>query len=74
MTREEREKAIAYGKEQLEIFGGEHKEFIEISIDTMRKYQTMQKVLDKVWNVPSCMLDEAECLNRIMETYRTVRY
>ena len=42
--------------------------------DTMRKYKTMQEVLDKVWNVPSCMLDEAECLNEIMETYRTVRW
>lgn len=39
----------------------------------LEKYQKMQEVLDKVWNVPSCMLDEAECLNKIMETYRTVR-
>lgn len=46
---------------------------INEAIDTMRKYQTMQEVLEKVWNVPSCMLDEAECLNKIMETYRTVR-
>lgn len=45
----------------------------EIS-ETMRKYQTMQEILEKVWNVPSCMLDEAECLNQIMETYRTVRW
>jgi hypothetical protein len=47
---------------------------LETAIDTMRKYQKMQEVLDKVWNVPSCMLDEAECLGKIMETYRTVRY
>ena len=46
---------------------------LEMAIETMHKYQTMQKVLEKVWNVPSCMLDEAECLNKIMETYRTVR-
>jgi len=45
-----------------------------VAIDTMRKYQTMQEVLEKVWNVPSCMLDEAECLNKIMEIYRTVRW
>ena len=36
------DEAIEHGKEQLDIFGGEHKEFIEISIDTMRKYQMMQ--------------------------------
>lgn len=43
------------------------------AVDIMRKYQIIQKVLEKVWNTPSCMLDEAECLNEIMETYRTVR-
>lgn len=43
------------------------------AIEIMHKYQTMQEVLERVWNVPSCMLDEAECLNKIMETYRIVR-
>lgn len=46
---------------------------LECAVDTMRKYQIIQKVLEKVWNTPSCILDEAECLNEIMETYRTVR-
>ena len=46
---------------------------LDIAITTIRKYQTMQEVLEKVWNVPSFMLDEAECLCKIMETYRTVR-
>ena len=49
-------------------------ETIDFAIKIMRKYQTMQEVLEKVWNVPSCMLDEAECLGKIMETYRTVRW
>jgi hypothetical protein len=49
-------------------------EALDFAIEIMRKYQTMQEVLDKVWNVPSCMLDEAECLSKIMETYRTVRW
>lgn len=48
-------------------------ESLESAIEVMRKYQIIQKVLEKVWNIPSCMLDEAECLNEIMETYRTVR-
>ena len=37
------DKAIEHGKEQLEIFGGEHKEFIETSIATMRKYQKIEQ-------------------------------
>jgi len=46
------DEAIEHGKEQLEIFGGEHKEFIEISIDTMRKYQKIQEIIiryDATW-------------------------
>jgi len=37
MTREEREEAIAYGKEQLEVFGGEHAEFIKLAIEALEK-------------------------------------
>ena len=40
------DEAIEHGKEQLEIFGGEHKEFIECALDTMRKYQEMEQILD----------------------------
>ena len=39
MTKDE---AIKYGKEQLEIFGGTHRKFIETSIETMRKYQQLE--------------------------------
>lgn len=42
------DKAIEHGKEQLEIFGGEHKEFIETALDTMRKYQKIQDIVR--WN------------------------
>lgn len=45
----------------------------KMSYEYKFKYQTMEEVLEKVWHVPSCILDEAECLNEIMETYRTVR-
>ena len=42
------DKAIEHGKEQLEIFGGEHKEFIETAIETMRKYQKIRQILKDI--------------------------
>ena len=39
------DKAIEHGKEQLDIFGGEHKEFIECAIETMRKYQKIEHIV-----------------------------
>lgn len=41
------DEAIEHGKEQLEIFGGEHKEFIETSIDIMHKYQKIQQIYER---------------------------
>ena len=41
MTREE---AIAHGKEQLEVFGGEHAEFIKLAIKALEQ----EPVLDKI--------------------------
>ena len=41
MTREE---AITHGKEQLEVFGGEHAEFIKLAIKALEQ----ESVLDKV--------------------------
>lgn len=38
------DEAINHGKEQLEIFGGDHKEFIETAIETMLKYQEIRKI------------------------------
>ena len=37
MTKEEREKAIVHGKEQLEVFSGEHAEFIKLAIEALEK-------------------------------------
>ena len=39
------DEAIEHGKEQLEIFGGEHKEFIVCALDTMQKYQKIEKII-----------------------------
>ncbi len=66
------EKAIEW-YEGLECYTPQAKDAKDVAIDTMRKYQKMQEILEKVWNIPSCMIDKAECLDRIIETYRTVR-
>lgn len=55
------DKAINHGQEQLEIFGGEHKEFIETAINTMRKYQQIEQILD------DCDLEAWEVLEMIKE-------
>lgn len=45
------------------------------ALDTMRKYQQLQEVLEKIWNIPNHLnlTDKAQCLDRIMETYKEVR-
>lgn len=48
-------------------------EALQMAKETMHKYQKMQEVLEKVWKAPSCMIDKEKCLNKIMETYRTLR-
>lgn len=58
------DKAIEHGKEQLEIFGGEHKEFIETSIDTMSKYQKIEQILDDY------ILESWEVLEKIKEAVK----
>ena len=45
MTREE---AIKHGKEQLEIFGGEHREFIELAIKALEQEPILDKIREEV--------------------------
>jgi hypothetical protein len=44
MTREE---AIGYGKEQLEIFGGKHREFIETAIKNLDILEEIRAEIEK---------------------------
>lgn len=42
MTREE---ASKYGKEQLEIFGGKHREFIDVALECIEKCEHLEYIL-----------------------------
>lgn len=46
MTRDE---AIAHGKEQLEIFGGTHREFILMAIRSLEAWDKVKNDLDDLW-------------------------
>ena len=61
MTREE---AIAHGKEQLEVFGGEHAEFIKLAIKALDKQDRILQILD------DCELEAWEILEMIKEVVR----
>ena len=47
MTRE-REEAIAYGKEQLDVFGGEHAEFIRLAIKALEQETILDKIEEEI--------------------------
>jgi hypothetical protein len=57
-------KAIEHGKEQLEIFGGEHKEFIECAIETMRKYKKVEEIV-KEWRENGMDYDSCDAMENI---------
>ena len=63
------DKAIEHGKEQLDIFGGEHKEFIETALDTMRKYQQIEEII-KSWNDGT--IEEKDSIGAFLEIMRVV--
>ena len=69
-----REQAITHGKEQLEVFGGEHREFIEMAIKALEQkprkghWIGRQKVGFGEWkdvtvlvNPKGCVTDSVEC-------------
>ena len=63
------DKAIEHGKEQLDIFGGEHKEFIETAIETMLKYQKIEQIVNH-WNNTGGSAEESDILDYIEEVLK----
>lgn len=43
-----REQAIEYGKSQLEVFGGEHREFIELAIKALEQEYVIDKIRTEI--------------------------
>ena len=71
MTREE---AIKHGKEQLEVFGGEHREFIDMAIKALEqeprkgmrwigRFETHEWGKEEWCECPWCHMDSAEAYN-----------
>ena len=58
------DEAIAHGKEQLEVFGGEHAEFIKLAIKALDKQDRILQILD------DCELEAWEILEMIKEVVR----
>lgn len=42
------DEAIKHGKEQLEVFGGEHKEFIKLAIKALEQSQELDRMKNKM--------------------------
>ena len=58
------DEAIAHGKEQLEVFGGEHAEFIKLAIKALDKQDRILQILD------DCELEAWKILEMIKEVVR----
>ena len=43
-----REEAIEYGKEQLDVFGGEHAEFIRLAVKALEQESVLDKVEEEI--------------------------
>ena len=64
MTNKE---AIAHGKEQLEVFGGEHAEFIKLAIKALEQQDKISQILD---DYDYDLLDTWEALKMVKEAMR----
>ena len=57
------DEAIKHGKEQLEVFGGEHAEFIKLAIEALEKQDRIAQILDdydllEAWEVLEMIKEE----------------
>jgi hypothetical protein len=61
MTREE---AIEHGKEQLEVFGGTHRTFIEMAIKALEQLPKLQNRCHALTHGQVCVFCPYECEHR----------
>lgn len=61
------DEAVEHGKEQLEIFGGEHKEFIECAVETMHKYQKIVQIMERTVDNGTSMYDTLQEIEEVIE-------
>ena len=54
-------------------YAGDFKQTIDNAIEMAEKYKKIEKVLERIWNIPAHLINKEKCLDRIMETYREVR-
>lgn len=64
-----REQAIQHGKEQLEIFGGEHREFIKLAIEALEQ-QPKTVSIDKLKNLIEKLQDEKDYAYANFDEYK----
>ena len=69
MTRDE---AIAYGKEQLEIFGGLHQEFIRMAIEALERVDSLERENEFLKSMQRVLTQDipVETLGRIVNAVR----
>ena len=66
MTNEE---AIKHGKEQLEIFGGEHREFIKLAIKAIEQQPKLLQALEMEKGAYNALVKDLQCSDCISRDY-----
>lgn len=74
MTKAEREKAIAYGKEQLEVFGGEHAEFIKLAIEALEQEPNIDKILARIDFEEKWLLEAGYNCSNVNTAFRSIKH
>ena len=61
------EQAIKHGQEQLDIFGGEHKEFVGIAIKSLDMWDKVIEELEKLRYNGDFKITYSDCIKRVLD-------